>query len=92
MAVLSPHYQSLFPLPYYKEEGECEYDVGNVAAELINHPSNHAPPTGNSIPLRYACILAAITCGSSCATGERCVGVVLSCAVLYVHYSFAASV
>ncbi|RLN12052.1 hypothetical protein C2845_PM09G03030 [Panicum miliaceum] len=52
MAVLSPHYQCLFPLPYYKEEGECEYDVGNVAAELINHPSNHVPPTGNSIPLR----------------------------------------
>jgi len=54
MAVLSPHSQCLFPLPYYKEEGESEYDVGTVAAELINHPSNHAPPTGNSIPLRYA--------------------------------------
>jgi hypothetical protein len=54
MAVLSPHSQCLFPLPYYKEEGESEYDVGTVAAELINHLSSHAPPTGNSIPLRYA--------------------------------------
>ncbi|OEL34350.1 hypothetical protein BAE44_0004631 [Dichanthelium oligosanthes] len=51
-AVLSPHYQCLFPLPYYKEEGENVYDMGTIAAELINHPSNHVPPSDNSIPLR----------------------------------------
>jgi hypothetical protein len=53
-AVLSPHYQCLFPLPYYKEVGEIIYDMGAIAAELIDHPSNHAPPSDNAIPLRYA--------------------------------------
>ncbi|KAF8732888.1 hypothetical protein HU200_015237 [Digitaria exilis] len=52
MAVLSPHYQCVFPLPYYKEEEESLYDMGTIAAELINHPSNHVPPSDNKIPLR----------------------------------------
>ncbi|CAL5044576.1 unnamed protein product [Urochloa decumbens] len=51
-AVLSPQYQCLFPLPYFKEEGESICDMGTIAAELINHPSNHVPPSDNSIPLR----------------------------------------
>ncbi|RCV20674.1 hypothetical protein SETIT_4G075500v2 [Setaria italica] len=51
-AVLSPHYQCLFPLPYYKEVGESVYDMGAIAAELIDHTSNHVPPSDNSIPLR----------------------------------------
>ncbi|XP_072147351.1 uncharacterized protein [Setaria viridis] len=51
-AVLSPHCQCLFWLPYYKEVGESVYDMGAIAAELIDHPSNHVPPSDNSIPLR----------------------------------------
>ncbi|XP_066372072.1 uncharacterized protein [Miscanthus floridulus] len=50
--VLSPHYQCLFPLPYYKEEGERVSHMGTIAAELINHTSNHVLPSDHSIPLR----------------------------------------
>lgn len=56
-AVLSPHCQCLFWLPYYKEVGESVYDMGAIAAELIDHPSNHVPPSDNSIPLRYVVYL-----------------------------------
>ena len=55
--VLSPHYQCLFPLPYYKEERERVSHMGTIAAELINHPSNHVLPSDHSVPLRYAVYL-----------------------------------
>jgi len=31
--------------------------MGTIAAELINHPSNHVLPSDHSIPLRYAVYL-----------------------------------
>ncbi|TVU12600.1 hypothetical protein EJB05_46251, partial [Eragrostis curvula] len=51
-AVLSPHYQCLFPLPYYREEEESAYDMGTISAELKQHPSYQVLPSDHSIPLR----------------------------------------
>ncbi|KAJ1258030.1 hypothetical protein BS78_10G042600 [Paspalum vaginatum] len=51
-AVLSPHYQCVFPLPYYKEEGETICDMQSISMELINHPSSHVLPSDHSVPLR----------------------------------------
>uniref|UniRef100_A0A804PSX2 Uncharacterized protein n=2 Tax=Zea mays TaxID=4577 RepID=A0A804PSX2_MAIZE len=50
--VLSPNYQCLFLLPYYKEEGEIVSRMGTIAAELINHPSYHVLPSDDSNPPR----------------------------------------
>ncbi|WVZ82485.1 hypothetical protein U9M48_029742 [Paspalum notatum var. saurae] len=51
-AVLSPHYQCLFPLPYYKEEGKTICDMEPISMELMNHPSSHVLPSDHSVPLR----------------------------------------
>ncbi|KAL6606199.1 hypothetical protein ACP70R_041852 [Stipagrostis hirtigluma subsp. patula] len=53
-AVLSPRYQCLFPLPYYKEVEEQVYNInmGTIARELTNHPSYQVLPSDHSIPLR----------------------------------------
>ncbi|AQL02116.1 hypothetical protein ZEAMMB73_Zm00001d045353 [Zea mays] len=48
--LLSPHYQCLSPLPYYKEEEERVSHMGTIAAELINHSSDHILPSDHSIP------------------------------------------
>ncbi|XP_008659295.1 uncharacterized protein [Zea mays] len=50
--LLSPHYQCLSPLPYYKEEEERVSHMGTIAAELINHSSDHILPSDHSIPPR----------------------------------------
>ena len=44
----------LFLLPYYKEEEERVSHMGTIAAELINHSSDHLLPSAHSIPPRYA--------------------------------------
>lgn len=46
--LLSPHYQCLSPLPYYKEEEERVSHMGTIAAELINHSSDHILPSDHS--------------------------------------------
>ncbi|KAM0931822.1 hypothetical protein ACQ4PT_000103 [Festuca glaucescens] len=51
-ALLSPRYQSLFPLPYYREDGETGYEMGTIGIDLTRHPSYQVLPTDGSIPPR----------------------------------------
>ncbi|CAM0912772.1 unnamed protein product [Alopecurus aequalis] len=51
-ALLSPRYWSLFPLPYYREEGENSYEMGTIALDLTMHPSYQVLPSDESIPPR----------------------------------------
>lgn len=50
--LLSPRYQCLFPLPYYRENGEKKYEMATVAVDLTRHPSYQVIPSDGSIPLR----------------------------------------
>jgi hypothetical protein len=55
--LLSPHYQFLFPLPYYRENGDTSYEMGTIGIDLTRHPSYQVLvlPSDGSIPPRYAC-------------------------------------
>uniref|UniRef100_A0ACD5ZRP4 Uncharacterized protein n=1 Tax=Avena sativa TaxID=4498 RepID=A0ACD5ZRP4_AVESA len=48
-ALLSPCYQSLFPLLYYREVGEPSYEMGTIPMDLTRHPSYQVLPSDGSI-------------------------------------------
>ncbi|XP_047091539.1 uncharacterized protein LOC124703366 [Lolium rigidum] len=50
--LLSPCYQSLFPSPYYREDGETSYEMGTIGIDLAMHPSYQVLPGDGSIPPR----------------------------------------
>uniref|UniRef100_A0A0D9WLY3 Uncharacterized protein n=1 Tax=Leersia perrieri TaxID=77586 RepID=A0A0D9WLY3_9ORYZ len=50
--LLSPRYQCLFPLPYYREDEDSTCDMGTISSVLTRHPTNQVLPSDYSIPLR----------------------------------------
>uniref|UniRef100_A0A0D9WLX3 Uncharacterized protein n=1 Tax=Leersia perrieri TaxID=77586 RepID=A0A0D9WLX3_9ORYZ len=50
--LLSPRYQCLFPLPYYREDEDSTCDTGTISSVLTRHPTYQVLPSDYSIPLR----------------------------------------
>lgn len=44
----------LFPLPYYREDGETIYEMGTVVVDVTAHLSYQVLPSDGSYSCRYA--------------------------------------
>ncbi|XP_015694018.1 uncharacterized protein LOC107304447 [Oryza brachyantha] len=51
-ALLSPHYQSLFPLLYYRDDEGNTNDTVTISSVLARHPTYQVLPSDYTIPLR----------------------------------------